>query len=100
MTSTRMSRRTRSVTNEELADRNSGGAIVWKTSPDFSLTPIDRVAEADLGHASSFDLADEVGKRHDRRFRGAADEVIGDSQGRNQGAGDEREEKSRPAKVR
>ncbi len=41
-TSTRMSRRTRSVTNEELADRNSGGAIVWKTSPDFSLTPIDR----------------------------------------------------------
>ena len=77
-----------------------GGRDRLKDLARFQLDANRSVAEADLGHPSSFDLADEVGKGHDRRFRGVADEVVSDPQGGKQGARDEREEKSRPARVR
>ena len=77
-----------------------GGRDCLKDLARFQLDANRALAEPDLGHPSSFDLAHEVRKGHDRRFGGPANEVVSDSQGRKQGTGDDREEKSRPAKVR
>ena len=55
MTSTRTPRWTRSVTNVELAARNSGGAIVLRDLPSLSMTPIDG-RRTDLRDLARLDL--------------------------------------------